>query len=78
MLDDGGDRFDRHWFFAGEGVGHIFLIADAELSFASSNEGCGGVVVARLDDVDSQAFICEVAFFLRHIDAGVVCVRGIV
>ena len=77
MLDDGGNGRVGHGLVGREAVGHNVLVRDAHLGTARADERVRAVL-GRLDDLDVQALVGEVALGLGHVDAGVVGVGGVV
>ena len=77
MLDDGCHGRVGHGLVGREAVGHNVLVRDAHLGAARADEGVR-TVLGRLDNLDVQALVGEVALGLGHVDAGVVGVWGVV
>ena len=78
MLDDRGDRADRQRILRRSRIRHIFLIRYAELSASGADQRSACLIVARLHDIEGDAFLFKIALFLSDIDPGVIGVGHIV
>ena len=77
MLDDGGHRGVGHGLVGGQVVGDVVLVGDAEVGPAGADQRVRAVL-GRLDDLNLEALVGEVALVEGHVEAGVVGVGRVV